>query len=96
MLPSSDQKYKSNLKDRSFETKTPTDLDREYALRVPKIIFACTKKKRNIIRIKFVQKINEDDLDHRMQFCEVIQNVCHQIPRFIRQIVFLLLKQPSV
>lgn len=46
------------------------------------------KEKYHPYKIHNVQEINEDDPDRRMQFCEVMQDLCNQNPRFIRQILF--------
>lgn len=39
-------------------------------------------------KVQLVQELSEDDPDRRLQFCEIMQDLCNRNPRFVRNILF--------
>lgn len=46
------------------------------------------KEKYHPYKVHLVQELTEDDPDRRIEFCEIMQNVCNHNPRFLRNILF--------
>ncbi|KAG5892168.1 hypothetical protein JTB14_026406 [Gonioctena quinquepunctata] len=39
-------------------------------------------------KVQLHQQLNDDDPDRRVEFCEIMQDLCNRNPRFIKQIMF--------
>ncbi|KAJ8938152.1 hypothetical protein NQ318_007012 [Aromia moschata] len=59
------------------------------------VIHILRKENHHPYKFQLVQELNEDDPDRRLQFCEIIMNLCHTNPKYSFRSSHVLSKQHS-
>ncbi|KAJ8938356.1 hypothetical protein NQ318_000148, partial [Aromia moschata] len=83
-----DKKIDIMLSIEEYPQSTSTLVASENEVSQTTVLRILRKENYHPYKFQFVQELNEDDLDRRLQFCETMMNLCQTNPNLHQQILF--------